>query len=109
MKSAVTISLVNEARGGPFVFWDDLPGACRAARELGFDAIELFAPGPDAVEPATLRRLLDEHGLKLAAVGTCAGWVKHKLNLCLPDADVRRKAAAFIRSMIDYGGPFGAP
>jgi len=109
MKSAVTVSLVNEARGGPFVFWDDLPGACRAARELGFDAIELFAPGPDAVEPATLRRLLDEFGLKLAAVGTGAGWVKHKLNLCLPDADARRKAAAFIRSMIDYGGSFGAP
>ena len=35
MKSAVTISLVPEARGGPFVFWDDLPAACRKAKELG--------------------------------------------------------------------------
>lgn len=109
MKSAVTISLVNEARGGPFVFWDDLPGACRAAQELGFDAIELFAPGPEAVDVAQLHKLLDDHRLKLAAVGTGAGWVKHKLNLTLPDAAKRQQAQAFIRSMIDLGGPFGAP
>ena len=37
--SAVTVSLVAEAKGGPFVFWDDLPAACRAAQELGYDAI----------------------------------------------------------------------
>ena len=109
MLSAVTISLVNEARGGPFVFWDDLPAACRAASELGFDAIELFAPGPEAVDTVALKKLLADHRLKLAAVGTGAGWVKHKLNLTLPDAEQRRRAQAFIRSMIDLGGPFGAP
>ena len=52
MKSAVTVSLVPEARGGPFVFWDDLTAAARQAAELGFDAIELFPPGPDAMHPA---------------------------------------------------------
>ena len=44
IKSAVTISLVPEARGGPFVFWDDLEAGCRKAAALGFDGIELFAP-----------------------------------------------------------------
>ncbi len=48
--SAVTVSLVAEARGGPFVFWDDLPAACRKAKSLGFDAIEVFPPGPETVE-----------------------------------------------------------
>jgi sugar phosphate isomerase/epimerase len=91
------------------VFWDDLPGACRAAAELGFDAIELFAAGPEAVDAAQLRRLLDDHHLQLAAVGTGAGWVKHKLNLTLPDLAARQRARGFIRSMIDLGGPFGAP
>ena len=52
MKSAVTISLVTEAKGGPFVFWDDLPAACCQAAELGYDAVELFAPGPEAVSQA---------------------------------------------------------
>ena len=90
MKSAVTISLVPEARGGPFVFWDDLAAACRKAGALGFDAVEVFPPGPDAVDPDELRALLDDNGLSLAAVGTGAGWVKHKLTLTSPDeADPR--------------------
>lgn len=109
MKSAVTVSLVPEARGGPFVFWDDLPAACRTAAELGFDAIELFPPGPEAVDPSLLRALLDDHGLKLAAVGTGAGWVKHRLHLALPETHRRHEALRFIQSIIDFAGPFGAP
>jgi len=109
MKSAVTISLVAEAKGGPFVFWDDLSAACRHAAELGFDAVELFAPGPDAVSLSELAALLKSHSLGLAAVGTGAGWVKHKLSLTSPDTETRRSAADFIRSMIDFGGPHGAP
>lgn len=109
MKSAVTLSLVPEARGGPFVFWDDLAAGIRQAAQLGFDAIELFPPGPDAVDPAELRRLLGDSGLSLAAVGTGAGWVKHKLTLTSPDAAVREKATTFVRSMIDFAGSLGAP
>jgi sugar phosphate isomerase/epimerase len=109
MRSAVTVSLVNEARGGPFVFWDDLPAACRRAAELGFDAIELFAPAADAVDPRELKKLLVDHRLTLAAVGTGAGWVKHKLTLTLPDAGVQQKARDFIKSIIELGGPLGAP
>ncbi len=109
MKSAITISLVTEAKGGPFVFWDDLPAACRQATELGYDAVELFAPGPDAVSREELSSLLKVHNLGLAAVGTGAGWVKHKLSLTSPDESIRRGARDFIRSMIDFGGSHGAP
>jgi sugar phosphate isomerase/epimerase len=109
IRSAVTVSLVPEARGGPFVFWDDLAAACSSARALGFDAVEVFPPGPDAVAPAILRKLLDDNGLALAAVGTGAGWVKQKLHLCLPDAAARAKARAYIRAIIDFAGPFDAP
>lgn len=106
---AVTVSFVEEARGGPFVFWHDLPGACRKAAELGFHAVEVFPSGPDAVRSEELRQLLADHALELAAVGTGAGWVKHKLNLTLPDASARQKAKDFIRSIIDFAGTFGAP
>src|SRR5947209_7871714 len=109
IRSAVTVSLVPEARGGPFVFWDDLPAACRKAKSLGFDGIEVFPPGPDAVNRNELRQRLNDNGLSLAAVGTGAGWVKHRLHLCLPDASARERAKAFIRSIIDLGGPLGAP
>lgn len=109
MKSAVTVSLVSEARGGPFVFWDDLAAACKKAGELGFDAIELFPPGPDAVDPNELRALLDDNGLSLAAVGTGAGWVKHKLALTSPDETIRAKAVAFVERMMDFAARFEAP
>jgi sugar phosphate isomerase/epimerase len=111
IRSAVTISLVKEARGGPFVFWDDLPAACRSAKALGFDGIEVFPPSPfaDELDVVELVMDLEEHGLALAAVGTGAGWVRQRLTLCLPDATDRRKARDFVRSIIDFAGSFGAP
>ena len=109
IRSAVTISLVPEARGGPFVFWDDLEAGCREAASLGFDAVEIFAPGPAALPTRETRDLLERHRLKVAAVGTGAGWVKHRLTLTSPDAAVRDKAKEFIRGMIDAAGHLGAP
>lgn len=109
MRSCVTISLVQEARGGPFVLWDDLAASCRLAKELGYDAVEIFAPGPDAVNRGELKSLLADLDLSVAAVGTGAGWVKHRLHLALPDADSRRKAVDFIKQMIDFGAEFKAP
>ena len=58
IRSCVTVSLVEAARGGPFVFWDDLPAACRQAHELGFDAIEIFPPSPSALDVEAVRKLL---------------------------------------------------
>ncbi|MFN5299578.1 MAG: TIM barrel protein [Planctomycetaceae bacterium] len=109
IRSAVTVSLVSEATGGPFVFWHDLPGAARQARQLGFDAIEIFPPGPEALAHDTLRSLLDHHGLRLAAMGTGAGWVRHQLQLCHPDAARRQQARDFVRRIIDLAGGLGAP
>ncbi|TWT52373.1 sugar phosphate isomerase/epimerase family protein [Allorhodopirellula solitaria] len=108
-QSAITVSLVEEARGGPFVFWDGLPDAFQRAADLGFDAVEIFAPGPDAVDRAELRQLVASTGLAVAAVGTGAGMVKHGLNLTDPDAGRRAAARDFIKSMIDFGGDFSAP
>src|SRR4051794_998821 len=104
IRSAITISLIPEARGGPFVFWDGLDESCRKARALGFDAVEIFPPSGDAVAESIVRPLLERHNLKLAAVGTGGGWVKHKLTLCSADATVREKARQFIASIIDAAG-----
>lgn len=108
MKSCITISLVEEARGGPFVLWDGLEASIAFAAELGYDAVEIFAPGPETIDIDALGKLLDAAGLKLAALGTGAGWVKHRLQLADPDASKREQAKAFVRSIIDAAGPLGA-
>lgn len=109
MKSSVTISLVPEVRGGPFVFWDDLAAGIRSAAELGFDAVEVFPPGPEVIDVEQLRMLLGEHRLALAAMGTGAGWVRQKLALTSGDAAIRQQAESFIGDIIDKAGALGAP
>lgn len=108
MKSAITVSLVKEAHGGPFVFWDDLPTALAKASRLGFDAIEIFPPSADAIRAIPLETMLGDQGLRLAALGTGAGWVKHRLSLTDPAPAVRTRALDFVRSIIDAAGPLGA-
>jgi sugar phosphate isomerase/epimerase len=111
IRSAVTVSLVKEARGGPFVFWDGLAAACRTAKALGFDGIEVFPPSaaPDALALAEMVLEAEGHSLALAAVGTGAGWVQQRLTLCDADAAARKKARDFVRSVIDFAGRLGAP
>ncbi len=109
MKPAVTISLVNEARGGPFVFWDSLAEGCARAAAHGFSAVEIFPSSASALDQKELKSLLELHELKLAAIGSGAGWVKHKLRLTDSDAAIRRDAIAFVTELIDFAGPFGAP
>lgn len=109
IQSAITVSLVPEARGGPFVFWDGLADACAKAGGLGFDAVEIFAPAPAAVDGDELRKLLGQHNLVVAAVGTGAGMVIHGLSLTDPDPARRTQARQFVREMIDFGASYNAP
>jgi sugar phosphate isomerase/epimerase len=109
IRSAVTVSVVEEARGGPFVFWDGLENAFQAAAQLGFDAVEIFAPGPDFVSAEEILKLCQNYNLKVAAVGTGAGMVKHGLSLTDADDAKRKQAADFVKRMIQFGAQLSAP
>lgn len=109
MRSAITISLVPEAAGGPFVFWNDLSVAAKTAKDLGFDAVEVFAPDGSAIGNPSFAQELFRARLPIAAVGTGAGWVKHKLSLTSPDPAIRQRAKDFVGGMIDAGAQFKAP
>jgi sugar phosphate isomerase/epimerase len=109
MQSAITVSLVPETKGGPFVFTDGLADGCARAAELGFDGVEVFPPAAEALDHALLAGLIKQHKLRVAAMGTGAGWVVRKLLLTHADPAVRRDAREFIRGIIDAAGQFGAP
>lgn len=108
MRSCVTLSLVEQARGGPFVFWHDLPGAFAKVAELGFDAIEVFAPGADAIDVAELRGLSERHNLPIAALGTGGGAVIHGWTFTDEDPAIRKQAHDFVAGIISRAGEFGA-
>jgi len=105
MKSSVTISLADRVKGGPFVF-RDLQAGCQKARELGFDAVEIFAAGADAIDKVGLRDLLDSNRLSLSALGTGAGYVLKKLSLTSNNQKVRTEAVEFIKKFVEPAGEF---
>ena len=108
IRSSVTISLIPEAKGGPFVFWGDLAAHCARAAQLGFDAVEIFAPSPEALANPSVKQALAGNKLSLAAAGTGAGWVLHRLTLTHPEAATRTRAREFVGQMIDAAGALGA-
>lgn len=108
VKAAITISLVPEARAGPFVFQNGLTESCAQAAALGFNAVEIFPRAAEEVNASELRTLLRQHRLQLAAMGTGAGWLVSKLSLTSPESGVRQRAKDFIGAIIDLAGGFGA-
>jgi sugar phosphate isomerase/epimerase len=109
MRSAVTVSLVPEAKGGPFVYWHGLEDACAQATALGFDAIEIFPSNAHTIDVAAIRELVAKHGLAVAALGTGSGWVVNRWSLTNSDCATRAQARAFILAMIDKAAALGAP
>jgi sugar phosphate isomerase/epimerase len=100
IKSSITFSAVPEAQGGPFVYWGSLEESMRSAKDLGFDAIEIFPPSPEYFQTIDAAELARQIGLEIAAVGTGAGWLKHKLSLADAEPPVRALAMEFLSSML---------
>lgn len=109
MKPCVTISLVKEAAGGPFVYWHDPLRNAERAKSLGFPSVEIFPPNAEALQPGTFPDIPKELGLQIAAVGTGGGWVRHQWHLTHPNSDVRAKAKGFIRDLLNAASRFKAP
>ena len=91
------------------MFWEGLEDAFSRAAALDFDAVEIFAPDAASLEPVAIRQLMTAYGVGVAAVGTGAGWVKHRLHLVHPDEQVRLRARGFLLEMVNAGGALGAP
>jgi sugar phosphate isomerase/epimerase len=108
MRSSITVSLVPEARQGPFVFHGDWRSAIQTASELGFHAVEIFPRSPESVPVAEFKTLVDDLGLQVSALGTGAGWLVERLTLADPNQARRSLAIDFVRRMIDTATEFQA-
>lgn len=109
MKPCVTISLVEEARGGPFVYWHDPLENAKKAQALGFEAIEIFPPGPEALDASHFPDIPALTGQRIAAIGSGAGWVRHQWHLTHPSPSIRHQARAFIAQLLVAAARFDAP
>lgn len=81
----------------------------RSAKELGFVGIEIFPPGPEYFQSVDAAMLAKSFGLQIAAIGSGAGWVKHKLSMADADSQVRCRAIEFLLSMLDAATQLEAP
>ena len=68
IRSAITVSLVPESAGGPFVFHGDLVSGIQKAASLGFDGVEVFPTHADDIDGYQLRELLRSGSIRLAAL-----------------------------------------
>jgi sugar phosphate isomerase/epimerase len=114
MKGAVTVCLVPEARQGPFVYHGASPEEALAAglagaAEFGLDGVEVFPTGGEQLASCRLAERLPGCGLRLAAVGSGAGWLRHRLTLTHAERGVRDDARDFILGLVNVAADLGAP
>jgi sugar phosphate isomerase/epimerase len=109
IRSSVTISLVPEARGGPFIFQNGLDQGLEKAASQGFDAVELFLPSAACIAPNRFREQLEDRNLSLSALATGGGFLKNGWTLCSRERSVRQKARDFISEMMCLGSEFQVP
>jgi sugar phosphate isomerase/epimerase len=109
MLTAITVCLFDEGRSGPFVLHDSFESSYAQGAALGFDAIELFCGSAADLPIAKLRELQSRQPMSISAVGSGAGWVKHRLTLSHPDAKLRQRAIDFVADFIVAAAAIQAP
>ncbi|XZE18442.1 TIM barrel protein [Pirellulaceae bacterium SH449] len=107
--SAITVCLVEQAAQGPFVLHGDPDVSFEIAKRTGFDAVELFLPNAEILPAAKVSEMLQRYELRLAAVGTGAGWLLHQYSLTSGSTEVRERAFQFIKPLIHLAGAQGVP
>jgi sugar phosphate isomerase/epimerase len=94
---------------GPLLFAGRVDEAARVAADLRLDGIEVSLRSPGELDGVELRRLLDGHGLQLAAVASGRAYLEDGLSLSAASGGERRRAVERVRELVAYGADFGAP
>jgi sugar phosphate isomerase/epimerase len=76
--------------------------------QLGYDGIELGVREPDKLDVADLKRTLAKYRLTVPAIGTGQAFVEEQLSFTDPDAAVRERAIARVKTHIALAAQFDA-
>lgn len=108
MKLAYSVA-TPEAKGPLMSFFGDFRQNVADIKNIGYEALELFVRSPGEMDVDEVRKIIDESGLAVAAVGTNPAMSQDGLTLLDPDADVRRRAVERVCDMIDFAAHYKAP
>ena len=74
----------------------------------GFDAAELAIRDPKELDPAAIKKTLDENKIDLCVVGTGQSYAVDRLSLTSPDPENQKNAVERYKSQIRFAAYFGA-
>lgn len=92
--------------GAPFLYGGNLAEGIAAAKDFGYDCVELHVRAPEELELSTLRKALDKYRMKVSALGTGRVYVDDGLSLI--DPDTREQALQRLDGFIDAAAVLGA-
>lgn len=75
---------------------------------LGYDGIELGVREPDKLDVASLKQTLIKYRLTVPAIGTGQAFVEEQLSFTDPDASVRERAVARVKTHVALAAQFNA-
>ena len=80
----------------------------RYARSIGFDAVEIHTPDPDALDIEQLRAVCREQDMFIATLGTGMIYGKYGLYLMDPDPERQARIVGMVRQYIDIAAAIGS-
>jgi len=94
---------------GPLLFPGRVREAALVSRELGFDGLEISLRSPAELGRRELEDLLNETGLRLAALSSGRAYLQDGLSLTDPEEAGRARAVQRIVELAEYAASFGVP
>ena len=88
--------------------WAEFEADLACVRQSGYDAVELQIGDPAGFDEERFRKLSEASGLPLCAFQTGGSYLSRGNCLCSPDAEVRRRTVALLRSFVDLAARWNA-
>lgn len=108
MKLGIAIAPPAALPSAFVVFRDDLEVSLGKASALGYDGVELALLDPGRIDVGRIEALLAERGLELPMISSGRVFAEDRLCFTSPDRDIRDRAVARIKGLIDSAARFRA-